>query len=136
MIPIPDAIAIVRVAVVGALAPLCGTFSGRPLCYWLLAEQGAPLPFLVVQSQDGGGDDASFLSLGGWAGLITVKAVAASPHAAEIQLAGVAQAMEGLIAPSGYTIHSTFRRPLVIPPDTSQIHQAGGIYRVQLYRTL
>lgn len=133
MIPIPDAISIVRTALYAALSPLCGTYQGLPRCYWLVAAQGAPLPLLVYQSQDGGGQDASLLGQGGWAGLITVKALASSPSAAEALLAGVPAALEGLSAPAGYTIRATFNRPLVLPPKDT-VWQAAHIYRIQLYR--
>lgn len=134
MTPIPDAISLVRPALYAALCPLTAAYNGHPRCYWLVAEQGAPLPLLVVQSQDGGGADASLLGLGGWAGLITVKALASSLAAAETLLAGVPAAMAALAAPEDFTIRATFVRPLVLPPADG-VWQAGQIYRVQLYRS-
>lgn len=133
MIPIPDAIAIVRVALYSALSPLCASYNGRPKCYWLVAEQGAPLPLMISQSQDNGGQDASFLNGGGWEGLITVKALAASQSAAEALLAGVPAALEGMAHPSGYTIRATFDRPLVLPPKDG-VYQDAQIWHITLYR--
>jgi hypothetical protein len=144
MIPIPDAIPLVRAAVRGALGSLAPMFNGHRACYWLQAEEGAAAALvtepptlaslLILQSQDLGGRDASMLSLGGWEGLITVRALASSPSAAEAQMAGVASALDTLSAPSGYTIRATLERPLVLPPD-GRIHTYGGIYRIALYRS-
>jgi hypothetical protein len=133
MIPIPNAIAIVRTALYGALCPLVGTYQGRPRCYWQIATEAAPLPLLVFQSQDIGGRDASYLALGGWEGLITVKALASSDAAAEMQLSGVYAALESMPHPRGYTIHCTLDRPLTVPPGDG-VYTAGLIVRVRLYR--
>ena len=134
MIPIPNAISIVRQALYASLSPLCATYQGLPKCYWLVAAQGAPLPLLVMQSQDGGGQDASLLGLGGWAGLITVKALATSQSAAEALLAGVPDALAALANPDGYTIRATFNRPLVLPPKDG-VWQAAQSYQIQLFRS-
>lgn len=131
--PIPNAVAVVRASVYAALAPLTGTFSELPRCYWQIAVDLAPLPLLVIQSQDRGGFDASFLGRGGWQGLITVLAMAETDSGADAQLAGVFGAMEGMPHPSGYTIHSTFERPLTLAPADG-VFYAGGIYRIRLYR--
>lgn len=133
MIPIPNALDVVRVALYAALSPLCGAYNSHPKCYWLIAELGAPLPLLVFQSQDGGGQDASFIGLGGWQGEITIRALAASPNAAAAQLAGVPAALEALTNPAGYTIRATFLRPLTLPPKDG-VWTSGQIYRIHLYR--
>lgn len=131
--PIANAIPLARAAVYAALAPLVGTYQSLPRCYWLAAAQGAPLPLLVMQSQDGGGGDASMLNLGGWSGLITVKAIAASLAGAEALLSGVPAAMEALAAPAGYTIRATLARPLTLPPS-EDVWSAGLIYSIDLFR--
>lgn len=133
MIPI-DAIPIVRAALYPKLAAIETT-------YWQQAERGAALPYLVFQSQDGGGDDASMLNLGGWSGLVTVKALSLSVEAgggglaaAEALLSGVPTAFESLTQPSGYTIRAYLARPLTLPP-LDDVHTAALIFRVDLYRT-
>ncbi len=133
MIPIPDALTIVRVALYAALSPLCGRYNNNPKCYWLIAEEGATFPLMVYQSQDGGGQDASYLGIGGWQGDITIRALASKLSEAENLIAGVPAALESLANPAGYTIKATLVRPLVIPPK-DRVWTAAQIYRIQLYR--
>lgn len=140
MIPIPDALTVVRVALLAALAPLCGTYNGNRKCYWQIQEPDpdtgtlAPLPIIVFQSQDGGGQDASFLGLGGWEGEITIRALALTLADAEAQIASVPAALEALANPVGYTIRATFLRPLALSPK-DLVYTAAQIYRIQLYRS-
>jgi len=126
--PITDAIPRVRTALYAALAPLVGTYEGVARAYWLIAPQGAPLPLLVFQAQDGGGGDASLLGIGGWSGLFTIRALAASQSAAEALLAGVPAALATL---SG--MQATFVRALVVPPEDG-VQTAALIYRITLYQ--
>lgn len=130
--PLTDAIPRVRSALYAALAPLVGTYEGQAKAYWLIASQGAPLPLLVFQAQDGGGGDGSLLGIGGWSGLFTIRALAASQSAAEALLAGVPAALAGL-STSGVSIQATFARALVVPP-LDGVHTAALIYRITLYQ--
>src|SRR5262245_18597774 len=132
MIPIPNALDLVRVAVYAALAPLAGSYNGHPKCYWLAAEQNAPLALLVFQPQAPGAR-AGFLLNGDWEGLIAVKGLAASPSAAETLLSGAPAAMEGLSAASGYSIVLLDANPG--PPFVlDNVWTASQIYRIGLYR--
>lgn len=130
---IADAVTLVRKAIYAATSPLVGAYLGLPKSYWLLGEQGAPLPYLVVQSQDQGGRDASMLGLAGWRGQFTVKALADTQSGAEDALAGVPAAMANLSS-TGFTITATLVRPLVLPPKDG-VWQAGLIYDIELYRS-
>lgn len=130
--PITDAIPRVRAALYAALAPLVGTYEGAAKVYWLVAAQGAPLPLLIMQAQDGGGGDQSLLGAGGWSGLFTIKALAASASAAEALLAGAPGALQSL-STSGLSIQATFARSLVLPPADGA-HTAALVYRITLYQ--
>lgn len=130
--PITDAIPKIRTALYAALAPLVGTYDGQAKAYWLQAAQGAPLPLLIYQAQDGGGGDASLLSTGGWVGLFTIKALAASAGAADALLATVPAVLAGLSV-GGYSGQATFVRSLVLPP-LDGVHTAALVYRITLYQ--
>ena len=130
--PITDAIPRVRTALYAALAPLVGTYEGAARVYWLVAAQSTPLPLLIMQAQDGGGGDTSLLGVGGWSGLITIKALAASASAAEALLATVPPALASL-STSGLSIQATFVRSLVLPPADGA-HTAALVYRITLFQ--
>ena len=130
--PITDAIPKIRTALYAALTPLVGTYDGQAKAYWLKAAQGAPLPLLIYQAQDGGGGDTSLLSTGGWAGLFTIKALASSAAAAEALLATVPAALASLSV-SGYSGQATYVRSLVLPP-LDGVHTAALVYRITLYQ--
>lgn len=130
--PITDAIPRVRTALYAALAPLVGSYNGQARAYWLVAAQGAPLPLLIFQAQDGGGGDESLLGVGGWSGLFTIKALASSQSAAEALLATVPAALASL-STGGLSIQATFARTLVLPP-LDGVHTAALVYRITLYQ--
>jgi hypothetical protein len=132
--PITNALDIVTQALHSALSPLVGSHQGNPKCYWLVAEQGATLPYLVYQSQDLGGRDASMLNVAGWEGEITIKSTAVDKGAAQTLLATVPAAMEALANPSGFTLTATFIRPLVIPAKDTR-YTAALIYKLELFRS-
>lgn len=140
MIPIADAIKVVRKALAPALTTLTGSHNGIPKCYWTVQTpdpttgQLAPLPVIVFQSQDAGGRDSSMLNLAGWTGDVTIKALAKTQDAADAQLAGVPAVMAALANPTGYTITATFKRPLALPPIDG-VWQSGLIYTIELYRS-
>jgi len=123
--------ALVRAALASALASLVGTFEGQPKAYWLQAPELAPLPLLVYFPQDGGGRDESFLNGAGWSGLFTIKALAATPAAADTLLATVPAALAGLSVP-GYQVTVLFIRNLILPP-ADFVYQAGLTYQIELY---
>ena len=128
--PIANGTELVRKAIFAALSPLAGAHDGLPKCYWLLNDQGAPLPFLVYQ---GDGDDASMLGQAGWVGEFTVRAHGANQADAELLISGVQAAMNGLTAPGGFTITATYLRSPTIPPKDA-VWTAAQTYNVELYR--
>lgn len=130
---IHEAIPVIRAAIYSALTPLAATYLGLPKVYWLVADQGAPLPLFVFQSQDLGGRDASMLSLAGWRGEMTIKTLGRNQAEADALLDGVHTAMAGLTA-SGFTVTATLLRPLVTRP-LDGVWQAGLIYTIELYRS-
>jgi hypothetical protein len=133
LIPLTEAIEKVRLAIYTALSPLAAPHG----VYWLQADQGVPLPYVIYQSQDGGGQDLKHLGDYAWEGLVTIRALAngesGKQSGAEALLDAVLPGMSGL-AVSGYTFSVEHERPLVIPPDDNGVWQAGHIYRLRLYR--
>jgi hypothetical protein len=123
--PITEAIEKLRRAVSAALAPLAAPAG----VYWMQAAQTASLPFVIFQSQDGGGEAVKHLGDYAWEGLVTVRALAVSQSAAEVLLAAVIPGMASL-ASTGYTFFVEHERPLILPPNGNGTWQAGHIYRV------
>jgi hypothetical protein len=124
-VAITDAVPKIRTALYSALSPVGAA-------YWLQAPEGAALPFLVYQAQDGGGLDDPYLNSAGWSGLYTIRALAASPSAAETLLSGVPAAIAGLSV-SGYSSRVRFMRSLVLPPENGT-HTAALVYEVELFQ--
>lgn len=108
--PIIDAISVMREAVYAALDPL--TTAG---VYWKQAE-AATLPYVVFQSQDGGGKADPYLNDVGWQGLVTVKVYATTQSAAETLLNAVAPGMNSLSA-TGYAITTIPINPIDLPAE-------------------
>ena len=125
--PILDAITILRGAVSSALDAL----TDRPI-YWAQAE-GGTLPYVIVQSQDGGGRANPALNSVGWAGLVTVKALASTLPAAETLMAAIAPGMDSLTA-TGYVITTIYDRPVTLPPE-SGVWQSINTWRVIIDRS-
>ena len=67
----------------------------------------------------------------GWSGLFTIKALAATPAAADTLLATVPAALAGLSVP-GYQVTVLFIRNLILPP-ADFVYQAGLTYQIELY---
>ena len=137
--PVLDAILIARQSVDDALRPLVAAKQndGKAVrLYW--QRQSVNLyPCVIHQSQDRGGQDASFLAIGGWSGLWAVQTYAMDQATADDWLAAIRDGMDDLALPSGYTgysIQADFEQPLVVPPDES-IWQAGAIWRIRITRT-
>lgn len=135
-----DAIAIARLSVEAALKPLVLTQQGgvgAPRLYWRKAVTGAALPCVVHQSQDGGGVNDPFLSVGGWSGEWTVKALANDDATSETWLAAIRGGMDALALPAtfptGYTIQAIYDRPLVLPPDQA-VYQAAAVWLIRITR--
>lgn len=131
-VPITDAVPKVRTALYAALSPLVAAYQGIPKAYWLQAPEGAPLPLLVFQAQDGGGKADDYLNSAGWSGLYTIRALADSATAAETLLSGVPAALAGLTV-NGYGCTVQFQRSLVLPP-LDGVHTAALIYQIELYQ--
>lgn len=139
--PVYDAIAIARLSVEAALAPLVRAQhnnSGEARLYWFKPPAGQPpLPYVVHQTQDRGGLPAHFLNIGAWAGLWAVKVLANSAALAEEWLAAIDGGMDSLALPSGYTgysIQADYEQPLVLPPD-QDVWQSGAIWRIRITRS-
>lgn len=125
--PITDAITVLRGAIFAALTPL----TTRTID-WAQAE-GRTLPYVIVQSQDGGGRANPFLDSVGWQGLVTVKALATTLPAAEALMAAVAPGMDALTA-TGYAITTIYDRPVTVPPDAG-VWQAINVWRIYIDRS-
>jgi hypothetical protein len=129
--PILDAEAVLTTAIRDALAPLVGTYNGRPKAYYQQAEQGAPLPYVVFQFQS----DISrmdWLSDTGATVLVTVKALAGSASAARTLLATVAPGMDSL-TDADYALTARYVRSPAIPPSGG-VWQSAHIYRIRMER--
>lgn len=136
--PIYSSIRFVRVAVVSALSALSGT----AVVYWLEKADSVPgeiYPFVIVQSQDLGGQADPWIGDLGWRGLITVKALADANGTgnaqadAEALMEQIAPGMESLTAPAGHSLRAAYQRPIVVPP-LDGVWQAGHTWRVRLER--
>lgn len=130
--PVLDAETILAVAIRDALAPYVETHNGRPRCYYQLAEQGAPLPYLVYQLQ---ADITPVwrLGLAGASALVTVRALAASAQAARALLRGATPGLADLIYPD-YDITARYVRSPSIPPQNG-VYQSAHIWRVSIERS-
>lgn len=133
--PIYSSLRLVRFAIRAALLALS---SGKEV-YWLQAGEGASMPYVVVQSQDAGGQGAFAIGAIAWSGLITVKALATANGSgnaqatAEALMEAVAPGMGSLAAPAGYAIGARYVRPVVIPP-LDGVWQSAHTWRVRLER--
>jgi hypothetical protein len=129
--PILDAETVLATAVRDTLAPLVGTYNGRPKVYYQLAEQGAPLPFVVFQFQS---DIARINRIGdiGATTLVTVKALAESAADARSLLATAAPGM-GNLEYAGYTLSAVYLRSPILPPHGG-VYQSAHIWRVAIER--
>lgn len=131
VVQIANGTALIRASLATALASVVGTYQGQPKAYWLQAPELAPLPLLVYQAQDGGGQDASMLNGAAFSGLFTIKALASTADAADTLLADVPAAVQGLSVP-GYRVNVLFVRDLVLPPRDF-VYTSGLIYQIDLY---
>jgi hypothetical protein len=129
--PILTAEAIIANAIVTALTAHVGTFNGRPKAYYQLAEQGAPLPFVVFQFQSDIGRVDRIGGVGATA-LITLKALSDSASAARALLATAAPSLATLTA-TGYTLKARYVRSPIIPP-IGGVYQSAHIYRLTIER--
>lgn len=129
--PILTAETILATAIRNALAPVAGTYNNRPKVYWLLAEQGAPKPFLVAQAQ-APIDRRDFIGNVGATALITVKALAESGAAARDLLALAGPLMNNL-SYEGYRLKARYLRSPVIPPADG-VYQSAHTYRITIER--
>jgi len=134
--PILSAETILTTAIVTALTPFVGTFNSRPKAYYQLAEQGAPLPYVVFQFQS----DITRLDWIGNSGatvLLTIKALVSAAQgnnskAARDLLALVAPGLS-TVAASGYSVAARYVRSPTLPPSGG-VAQALHIYRLRIER--
>jgi hypothetical protein len=129
--PILEAEAVLAEAIAGALAPYVGTYNGRPKAYYQLAEQGAPLPYVVFQFQSAIGR-MDWIAQTGATVLVTIKALAANAKAARDLLATVAPGMDAITI-DGYVITSRYNQSPTVPPQNS-VWQALHVYRLRIER--
>jgi hypothetical protein len=127
--PILEAEAVLATAIASALAPYVGTYNGRPKAYYQLAEQGAPLPYIVFQFQSAIGR-MDWIAQAGATVLVTVKALAANAKAARDLLAAAAPGMDA-IAIDGYAVTARYNQSPTVPPQNS-VWQALHLYRLRL----
>lgn len=124
--PVYDAIPVMRGAVAAALGASA---------HWQRNEDAAPTrPYLIFDSQDGGGRADAYVGCIGWEGLVTVRAVADFQDEADAALAPAFTAMQSLSAPSGYAIGARFVRPITLPP-TGETRYAAAQWEVYIERT-
>lgn len=127
--PIQAEDAIAR-AIYGALAPLMTAyqFAGSARCYYQLAPEQSPMPFLVYQLQT---DIDAVQRVGGWDGeaLVLLRAVAETPAAARTLLGIVAPGMDSL-STTGYHVQAEWNGAPAIPPSIGYV-QAALRYRVR-----
>ena len=130
--PILEAEAVLTMAIRDALAPFVGTFNTRPKAYYQLAEQGAPLPYVVFQFQSDIGR-MDWLGETGATAQLTLKAFAVSAKAAHALVAAAAPGLDAITALE-YTITArSLRTPIL--PQTAGAVQAGLIYRIRMEAT-
>jgi hypothetical protein len=129
--PILTAESLLIDALKAALTPYVGTHNSRPKAYYQMAEQGAPLPFVIFQLQS---DIArlDWIDETGAETLVTLKALAGRADDARELLHTIAPAMDGLSA-AGYTITARYERSPGIPPSNGT-YQSAHVYRVRIAR--
>lgn len=106
---------VVARAIYSSLAPLMTgyQFAGSARCYYQVAPEQAPMPFLVYQLQS---DINAVQRVGAWDGngLILLRAVAETPSAARTLLGVVASGMDSLTV-SGYHIQAVWDGSQALP---------------------
>lgn len=129
--PILTAESLLIDALKAALTPFVGTYNGRPKAYYQMAEQGAPLPFVIFQLQS---DIArlDWIDETGAEVVVTLKALAANGSTARTLLNDAAPAMD-VLSMVGYTIAARYERSPGIPPANGT-YQAAHVYRVRIAR--
>lgn len=133
MQPIADAEELIAAAVRAALAPIAGTYAGKPKVYYQVSAEGAPLPIVLFHFQ------TPITPLRRWIGqppavtaLLLVKAMAASAKAARELLEQTTAPMHGL-ATVGYTITAQYTGSPPIPP-LGDLYQSAHTWRINLER--
>lgn len=135
LLPISQAIPIVKTAIFTALAPLVPLDADSiPAVYWEIADSRRPATCIVFQSQDSGGRSQPSIGGRGWAGLIAIKVYAPTPAEVDIVLGEIELAMAGASAGTTADLAIIDCYPLTLP--TGDTTAAGGlIYRIAVYPT-
>lgn len=131
--PILTAEELLTDAIRDALVSAVGTYNGRPKAYYQIAEQGAPLPYIVFQFQT----DISRMDWIGRTGAtaqLTLKAVASSTKVAQDLRATAAPYLASLTA-GGYTVTARYLRSPAVPPSPAGVYQALHVYRLRIEAT-
>jgi len=118
-------------AIYSAISPLMSAyqFAGNARCYYQVAPEQAPMPFIVYQLQT---DIDPVQRIGDWEGTTTVllRSVAATPAEARNLLTLVASGMDTLTY-SGHHVDATWEGALSIPPSIGYA-QSALRYRVNV----
>lgn len=122
---------VVAKAIYSSLAPLMSgyQFAGSARCYYQVAPEQAPMPFIVYQLQT---DINPVQRVGAWDGngLVLLRAIASTPAEARSLLNTVASGMDNLTV-SGYAVHSTWDGSLALPGQIG-FAQSALRYRVNV----
>jgi hypothetical protein len=111
-------------AIYSAIAPLMTAyqFAGNARCFYQVAPEQVPMPFVVFQLQS---DIEPVQRVGGWEGNATVvlRAIAATPAEARSMLGLVASGMDNLTI-SGHHVKAVWDGALSIPPQIGYAQSA------------
>jgi hypothetical protein len=121
-------------AIYASLSPLMTAYQyvGSARCYYQLAPENAPMPFLVYQLQT---DIDAVQRVGGWdaEAVVVLRAIAETPVAARALLSTVAPGMETLTV-TGHHVQGVWDGAPAIPPSIGYV-QAALRYRVRVRKT-
>ncbi len=97
-------------------------FAGSARCYYQVAPEQAPMPFIVYQLQS---DIEPVQRIGGWEGnaAVVLRAIAGTPSEARSMLSLVAPGMENLTI-SGHHVKAVWDGALSIPPQIGYAQSA------------
>jgi len=130
-VPPVNAEDVVARAIYSALTPLMTgyQFAGSARCYYQVAPESAPMPFIVYQLQT---DINPIQRIGAWDGngLVLLRAIAATPAQARSLLSTVASGMDNLTV-SGYAVFSSWDGSVALPGEIGYA-QSALRYRVNV----
>jgi len=104
---------------------LSSPYNGR---VYALAGPGDVFPYMVYQSQDGGGLNDDFADQNGWKGLVTFRSIDTTLSGAFNCLSEMS-ALLPMVTSSGYDIHMKPVHPMLMPIEKTT---KGNVYTVAL----